>query len=68
MIEIETIFAAIVAYCNYDNIAYTKQSREACFESAGNCMIINNKPITNRDKLLKCINEAQLKLKKGGLT
>ena len=64
MIEIETILAAIVLYCSYNDPNYSKASRESCFNVAGNCSIFENGKFERDDKKLRaCFYKARKQLK-----
>lgn len=64
MIELETILAAIVVYCSYNDPNYTKISRDACFNEAGNCSIFEDgKFEKDNNKLRTCFYKARKQLK-----
>lgn len=63
MIELETILAAIVIYCSYNDPNYSRASREACFNEAGNCSIFENGKFEKDDnKRRACFYKARKQL------
>jgi len=62
---IDLFITMVAMYCNINNTAFTKSSKEDCIELITNCSITyNGRVTTNNNKLEACIDLGQRELRK----